>query len=152
MAIRNKKYNIRLSADERQMLDKLARSGRAAARKITRARVLLKADAGEGGPGWTDERIAEALEVGVRMIENVRRRCVEEGPEAAACGRAWPDRPAQQKLDGAGEARLVAVACSKPPAGRGRWTMQLLADELVTLEVTDSISDETVRRTLKKTS
>ncbi len=152
MAIRNKKYIIRLSADERQMLSKLARSGKAAARKITRARILLKADAGEGGPGWTDERIAEALEIGVRMIENVRRRCVEEGPQAAACGRSWPDRPAQRKLDGAGEARLVAMACSEPPTGRARWTMQLLADELVVLQVTDSISDETVRRTLKRTS
>ncbi len=152
MATRNKKYIIRLSADERRMLSKLARSGKAAARKITGARVLLKADAGEGGPGWTDERIAEALDVGVRMIENVRRRCVEEGPEEAAFGRAWPDRPAQRKLDGAGEARLVAIACSQPPTGRSRWTMQLLADELVVLQVTDSISDETVRRTLKKTS
>ncbi len=152
MAIRNKKYIIRLRADERQMLSKLAHSGKAAARKITRARILLKADAGEGGPGWTDQRIADALDVGVRMIENVRRRCVEEGPEAAAFGRAWPDRPAQRKLDGAGEARLVAIACSKPPAGRARWTTQLLADELVILEVADSISDETVRRTLKKTS
>ncbi len=151
MAIRYKKYVIRLSADERQMLSKLACSGKAAARKIARARVLLKADAGECGPGWTDQRIAEALDVGVRMIENVRRRCVEEGPDAAL-GRAWPDRPAQQKLDGAGEARLVAIACSKPPTGRSRWTMQLLADELVVLQVTDSISDETVRRTLKKTS
>jgi hypothetical protein len=114
-------------------------------------RVLLKADAGECGPGWTDQRIAEALDVGVRMIENVRRRCVEEGPEAAL-GRSWPDRPAQRKLDGVGEARLVAIACSKPPTGRERWTMQLLADELVVLHVTDSISDETVRRMLKKTS
>ncbi len=151
MAIRYKKYIIRLSADERQMLNKLACSGKAAARKITRARVLLKADAGERGPGWTDQRIGEALDVGVRMIENVRRRCVEEGP-AAALGRVWPDRPAQRKLDGTGEARLVAIACSKPPTGRARWTMQLLADELVVLQVTDSISDETVRRTLKKTS
>ena len=151
MATRYKKYVIRLSADERQMLSKLACLGKAAARKITRARVLLKADAGACGPGWTDQRIGEALDVGVRMIENVRRRCVEEGP-AAALGRAWPDRPAQQKLDGAGEARLVAIACSKPPTGRSRWTMQLLADELVVLQVTDSISDETVRRTLKKTS
>ena len=151
MAIRYKKYVIRLSADERQMLSKLACSGKAAARKITRARVLLKADAGECGPAWTDQRIAQALDVGVRMIENVRRRCVAEGPDAAL-GRAWPDRPAQQKLDGAGEARLVAIACSKPPTGRSRWTMQLLADELVVLQVTDSISDETVRRTLKKTS
>jgi len=152
MATRNKKYIIRLSADERRMLSKLARSGKAAARKITRARVLLKADVGGGGPGWTDERIAEALDVGVRMIENVRRRCVEEGPEEAVFGRAWPDRPAQRKLDGAGEARLVAIACSQPPTGRSRWTLQLLADELVVLQVADSISDETVRRTLKKTS
>ncbi len=152
MAVRNKKYVIRLSKVERELLIKLGRSGKAAARKITRARVLLKADAGEDGPGWTDQRIAEALDVGVRMIENVRRRCVEEGPQAAACGSAWPDRPAQQKLDGAGEARLVSIACSEPPAGRVRWTMQLLADELVALQVTDSISDETVRRTLKKTS
>ena len=152
MATRNKKYIIRLSADERRMLSKLARSGKAAARKITRARILLKADVGGGGPGWTDERIAEALDVGVRMIENVRRRCVEEGPEEAAFGRAWPDRPAQRKLDGAGEARLVAIACSQPPTGRLRWTLQLLADELVVLQVSDSISDETVRRTLKKTS
>jgi transposase len=151
MAVRYKKYIIRLNTDERQMLSKLARSGKAAARKITRTRVLLKADAGECGPGWTDQRIAEALDVGVRMIENVRRRCVEEGP-AAALGRSWPDRPAQRKLDGAGEARLVAIACSKPPPGRARWTMQLLADELVVLQVVDSISDETVRRTLKKTS
>ena len=152
MAVRYKKYIIRLSADERQMLGKLASSGKAAARKITRARVLLKADAGEGGPGWTDQRIAEAFDVGVRMIENVRRRCVEEGPEAAVFDRAWSDRPAQRKLDGAGEARLVTIACSAPPTGRARWTMQLLADELVALQVTDSISDETVRRTLKKTS
>ncbi len=151
MAIRNKKYVICLSVDERQMLVKLACSGKSAARKITRARVLLKADAGKCGPGWTDHRISEALDVGVRMIENVRRRCVEEGP-AMALGRTWPDRPAQRKLDGAGEARFVAIACSKPPTGRAQWTMQLLADELVVLQVTDSISDETVRRTLKKTS
>ncbi len=151
MAIRYKKYIIRLSVEERQMLSKLARSGKAAARKITRARVLLKADAGKGGLGWTDQRIAEALDVGVRMIENVRRRCVEEEP-AAALGRAWPDRPAQRKLDGAGEARLVAMACSKPPTGRARWTMHLLADELVRLKIVDSISHETIRQVLKKTS
>ncbi len=151
MAIRYKKYSIRLSVDERQMLSKMARSRKAAARKITRARILLKANAGECGPGWTDQRIAEALDVGVRKIENARRRCVEEGP-AAALGRAWPDRPAQRKLNGAGEARLVAIACSKPPTGRARWTMQLLADELVRLEIVDSISHETVRQVLKKTS
>jgi transposase len=152
MAIRNKKYIVRLTEQERQELGRRVRVGKAAARTITRARILLKADAGEGGPGWTDEQIAEALDVGVRTVENVRRRCLEEGPEAAVDGRRWPDRPSQQKLDGAGEARLVALACSAPPAGRGGWTLQLLADELVALEVADSISYETVRRTLKKTS
>lgn len=152
MAIRNKKYIVRLEQEERETLKKLVRGGKAAARKITRARVLLKADAGTGGPGWTDQQIAEALEVGVRTVENVRRRCVEEGLEAAVVDKPRPDRPWQRKLDGAGEAKLIALSCSDPPSGRARWTLELLGDALVTLEVTDSISYETVRRTLKKTS
>jgi len=152
MAIRNKKYIVRLEQEERETLNKLVRGGKAAARKITRARVLLKADAGTGGPGWTDQRIAEALEVGVRTVENVRRHCVEEGLEAAVVDKPRPDRPWQRKLDGAGEAKLIALSCSDPPSGRARWTLELLGDALVTLEVTDSISYETVRRTLKKTS
>ena len=152
MAIRNKKYIVRLEQEERETLKKLVRGGKAAARKITRARVLLKADAGTGGPGWTDQQIAEALEVGVRTVENVRRRCVEEGLEAAVVDKPRPARPWQRKLDGAGEAKLIALSCSDPPSGRARWTLELLGDALVALEVTDSISYETVRRTLKKTS
>jgi len=152
MAIRNKKYIVRLEQEEREALNKLVRGGKAAARKITRARVLLKADAGTGGPGWTDQRIAETLEVGVRTVENVRRRCVEEGLEAAVADKPRPDRPWQRKLDGAGEAKLIALSCSDPPSGRTRWTLELLGDALVALKVTDSISYETVRRTLKKTS
>ena len=152
MAIRNKKYIVRLSQEERETLVKLVRGGKAAARKITRARMLLKADAGAGGPGWTDQRIAETLEVGVRTVENLRRRCVQEGLEAAVSDKPRPDRPWQRKLDGVGEAKLIALSCSGPPPGRTRWTLELLGDALVALKVTDSISYETVRRTLKKTS
>lgn len=152
MAIRNKKYIVRLDREERESLERLVRRGKAAARKISRARILLKTDAGEGGPGWTDQRIADALEVSFRTVENVRRCCVEEGLELAVQGRPPGDRPWQRKLDGVGEARLVALCCSEPPAGRARWTLELLGDALVALKVTDSISYETVRRTLKKTS
>ena len=152
MAIRNKKYIVRLSQQERETLVKLVRGGKAAVRKITRVRMLLKADAGTGGPGWTDQRIAETLEVGVRTVENLRRRCVEEGLEAAVVDRPRPDRPWQRKLDGVGEAKLIALSCSEPPSGRTRWTLELLGDALVALKVTDSISYETVRRTLKKTN
>ncbi len=115
MAIRNKKYIVRLSQEERETLMKLVRGGKLAARKITRARMLLKADAAAGGPGWTDQRIAETLEVGVRTLENLRRRCVEEGLEAAVADKPRPDRPWQRKLDGVGEARLIALSCSAPP-------------------------------------
>ncbi len=149
MAIRNKKYIVRLDQEERESLKRLVRVGKAAARKISRARILLKADAGEG---WTDQRIADALDVSFRTVENTRRCCVEEGLERAVQGRPVGDRPWQRKLDGVGEARLVALCCSEPPAGRTRWTLELLGDALVALKVTDSISYETVRRTLKKTS
>ena len=152
MAIRNKKYIVRLDREERESLKRLVRGGKAAARKISRARILLKADAGEGGPGWTDQRIADALDVSFRNVENVRRCCVEEGLERAVQGRPAADRPWQRKLDGVGEAKLVALCCSEPPSGRTRWTLELLGDALVALKVTDSISYETVRRTLKKTS
>ena len=152
MAIRNKKYIVRLDQEERESLRRLVRVGKAAARKITRARMLLKADAGAGGPGWTDQRIAETLEVGVRTVETLRRCCVEEGLEVAVADRPRSDRPWQRKLDGVGEARLVALCCSEPPAGRARWTLELLGDALVALNVTDSISYEAVRRTPKKTS
>ncbi len=152
MAIRNKKYIVRLNQAEREVLTRLVRSGKAAARQVTRARILLKADSGESGPGWTDQRIADALDVSFRTVENVRRCRVEEGLERAVHGRPAPDRPWQRKLDGVGEAKLIALCCSEPPSGRARWTLELLGDALVALQVTDSISYETVRRTLKKTS
>ena len=146
-----KKYKVTLTAEERQQLHELIAAGKAAAQKLTHARILLKADAAPGGPAWTDERIAEAVEVSIATVERVRQRFVELGPEAALA-RKMRDRPGRErKLDGRAEARLIAVACSAPPPGRKGWTMRLLADKLVELEVVDTISDETVRRVLKKT-
>jgi len=146
-----KKYKVTLTAEERQWLLDLIAAGKASAKKLAHARVLLKADAAPGGPAWPDARIAEAAELSVATVERVRQRFVEQGLEAALA-RKKQDRPSRQrKLDGAAEARLVAIACSQPPDGRGRWTMQLLADRLVELEVVDTVSDETVRRTLQKT-
>jgi len=147
-----KKYKVTLTAEERQQLSDLITAGKGAARKLAHARVLLKADASPGGPAWTDERIADAVEVSRATVERVRQRFVEEGLDAALA-RKRPDRPNRAPvLDGAGEARLVALACSAPPEGRAAWTLQLLADRLVELEVVESISHETVRRVLKKTS
>jgi transposase len=147
-----KRYKVTLTDEERQELQALMASGKAAARKLTHARILLKADASPGGPAWIDQRIVEALEVGVATVERVRQRFVEEGLEAAL-SRKPQQRPRRQpKLDGRAEARLIALACSAPPQGRKQWTLRLLADRLVELEIVDAISDETVRRVLKKTS
>jgi transposase len=144
------KYVVRLTTEERRTLESLVAESRAAADKLLRARMLLKADVGEGGPGWADEKIAEAFEVGQSTIHRLRQRLVEDGFEAALV-RKRRSRQRPPKLDGEKEARLVALACSTPPAGRARWTLQLLADKLVELEVVDSISAETVRVRLKKT-
>jgi transposase len=147
-----KKYKVTLTAEERQHLSALIATGTAAARKLAHARVLLHADAAPGGPAWTDERIAEAVAVGRATVERVRQRFVEQGLEAAL-GRKQPDRPSRpRKLDGRAEARLIALACAAPPPGRKEWTMRLLADRLIELEIVDTVCDETVRRTLKKTS
>ena len=147
----HKRYRVKLLDEERAYLESLLSAGKAAARTLTHARILLKADEGAAGPGWTDEDIAEALEVNRSTVERVRQRCVEEGFDAAL--RPRPSRQNRlRKLDGAQEAQLVALACSPPPNGRNRWTLHLLADKLVELEVVDSISYESVRRTLKKTS
>jgi len=146
-----KKYKVTLTAEERNSLQGLIGAKRTAAKKVIHARLLLKADAGPEGPAWTDARIAEALEVDVSTVERLRQRFVEQGLDAAL-SRKPRERPARQpKLDGRGEARLIALACSAPPQGRKEWTMKLLADRLVELEVVDTISDETVRRVLKKT-
>ena len=145
-----KKHIVTLSDDERAGLTELARCGKAAAYKITHARILLKADAAPGGPGWQDEQIADALDVGTATVERLRRRFVEEGLQAAL-GRKKQLNRRPPVLDGAAEARLIALACSAPPEGRACWTLRLLADGLVELEVVPAVSYETVRRTLQKT-
>ncbi len=146
-----KRYKVTLEAEERQQLHDLIAAGQAAARKLAHARILLKADAADGGPAWPDHRIADALEVSTATVERVRQRFVEQGLDVAL-DRKLRERPAREiKLDGRAEARLIALACSAPPEGRATWTMKLLADKLVELEVVDSISDETVRLALKKT-
>ena len=146
-----KRYKVTLDADERQHLHDLIAAGQAAARKLAHARILLKADAAEGGPAWPDHRIADALEVSTDTVERVRQRFVELGLDAALERKRRDKPPRPIKLDGRAEARLIALACSPPPLGRAVWTMQLLADKLVELEVVGSISDETVRLALKKT-
>jgi transposase len=146
-----KKYRVTLTTQEREELTGLLSAGKRAALTLARARILLKADQASGGPAWPDDRIAEALDCGVRTVERVRQRFVERGLEAAL-GRKPQDRPSRErKLDGRAEARLIALACAEPPDGRATWTLQLLADKLVELRVVDSVCDETVRRVLKKT-
>ena len=146
-----KKYIVTLTEAERQMLQAMLTRGKAAARKLMHARILLKADASSGGPGWNDDRIVEGLEIGRATAERVRREFVEEGLEAAL-ERRKPRRLYRRKLDGDGEAHLIALACGQAPEGRSRWTLRLLADRMVQLEQVDHLSYETVREVLKKTS
>ncbi len=148
--MRKTKYAVYLTEAERAQLRTLIGGGGAPARRLTHARILLKANQGEGGPGWTDAAIAGAVEVHSATVGRVRRAFVEEGL-AAALERKAPSRTYTRTLDGAGEARLVAMACGSPPDGRARWTLRLLADELVRLEVVEAVSHETIRRTLKQT-
>jgi transposase len=145
-----KKYVLRLTEEERSQLQTLVRSGRAHARKLLYARILLKADA-DGPDRWTEERIADALEVSTATVARERRRFCEEGLEVALMPRK-PGRPRRRVLDGRAEAHLVALSCSDPPEGRERWSLRLLADRMVELGHADELSYETVRRTLKKTS
>jgi len=146
-----KKYVVTLTEEERQTLQEMLSRGKAAARKLAHAWILLKADAAPDGPDWHDDTIAEALEVGRATVERVRKPFVEEGLEAAL-ERRPPRRQYRRKLDGDGEAHLIALACQEPPEGRSRWTLRLLADRMVALEYVDQISYQTVRRTLKKTN
>ena len=144
-------YRVKLTPDERAQLVELLSKGKAAARTLTHARILLKADEGEAGPRLSDEAIAHALDVNRSTVERVRIRCIEEGFEAAL--RPRPSRQLHpRKLDGAQEAHLVALVCSPAPKGRARWSLRLLADKVVELEIVDAISYETVRQTLKKTN
>jgi hypothetical protein len=142
-----KKYIVTLSEDERDQLVKAASAGKAAARELTRARILLKADSTPGGPAWTDQAIGEALEVGVKTVAHLRQAFVEEGFEVAWQGHSTRNhRP--RKMDGACEAHLIALRCQPAPAGHERWTLRLLAKRLAQLEYIDSVSHETVRQTL----
>ena len=147
----NSKYVVRLSMEERVQLEALVNTGRVAAYKRRRAQVLLKADAGPEGSGWTDLQVAEALDVSPSMVHQVRQEYVEQGLVAALL-RKPKRRHRSRKLDGAQEARLVALACSPAPEGYARWTLRLLANQLVELEIVDSISKDAVRGVLKKTT
>jgi hypothetical protein len=145
------KYVVRLTAEERAELEALTRQRKIAADKQLRAKLLLHADEGEFGPGWQDQQLIEAFGASRSKIMRLRRQLVLEGLQAAL-SRRTSTQPRRRKLDGEQEARLVAVACSAPPAGRAKWTLQLLADQLVELKVVDSISRDCVRKTLKKTT
>ncbi len=144
------KYIVHLTAEERVELDDLIRTGKRAASVLIHARILLKADTGAAGSGWDDDRIAEAVECGASTVYRVRRAFVEEGLPAALF-RKKPTGRHYRKLDGAQEARLIVLACGAPPDGRATWTLRLLADRLIELDVVEAISPECVRMTLKKT-
>jgi Homeodomain-like domain len=146
-----KKAVVRLTEAERARLHTLIGSGTAPARALTHARILLKANQGEGGPGWTDAAIATAVEAHPMTVARVRQQCVAEGVDAALARKA-PAREYVRRLDGAQEAHLVALTCSEPPAGQQRWTLRLLARQLVALEVVETVSHETVRQVLKQTN
>jgi transposase len=146
-----KKYPVILSDTERDDLKRLIATGTAPARKLTHARILLKADESAEGAGWVDEKVADAVEVSQPTVSRVRKQYFEEGLQAAL-NRRPPKREYHRKLDGEQEARLVALACSQPPEGHARWSLRMLADRLVELEIVEGISHQTVRRTLKKTN
>jgi len=147
----NKYYVVELTSEERKQLKRLISIGKAAAYKQRHARILILADEGAGGAPMTDEQIAKAVSCGIATIVRLRKRFVEEGIEAAL-KRHKSARRYQRKLDGDGEAHLIALACGKPPDGCKRWTLRLLADRMVELEYVETLSYQTVRRTLKKTN
>ncbi len=144
-----KKYIVRLTDEERETLEKLVKKRGVAAQRVRRARILLKADA--DGPGWTDARIAEALDCRTQTVENIRQSLVTEGFETALQGKP-KSRVRRKVLDGEQEAKIIALRLGQPPKGFSHWTLRLLAEKAVTLEIVESVSYETVRRTLKKTS
>ncbi len=146
----NRKYIVRLRCDERKQLQDLVSKGRTQAYRIRHAHILLKADA--EGPGWGDEAIAEAFSCHRRTVEGLRKRLVIQGLDAALERKKRERPPIEPILDGEREARLIALACSQPPKGRSRWTLELLADKLVELHIVESISYRTVQRALKKTN
>jgi hypothetical protein len=147
-----KKYVVRLSEEERARLDEFIRKGKRAGQLLTKARILLKADVSEAGDGWSDSRIAEALDTSVATVERTRRRqLVEEGFEAVLTRKYNPNSAPRRIFDGAAEAKLIALACGPAPAGRARWTLSLLEEKVVELQIVERASDNTIGRTLKKT-
>ncbi len=147
-----KRYRVTLTQAEREELGRLLAKGKADVRRLKHAQILLNADESDGGLAWADGRIAEAVGCGTATVERVRRRFVEDGLELALSPYRTPRREYRTKLDGEQEAKLIATACGAAPDGRTRWTLRLLADRLVELNVVDSISHETVRQALKKTN
>ncbi len=146
-----KKYVVELSSDERAHLDGLISKGKSSAKAILKARILLKADQGPLGPSWTDDRIVEALDTNPSMVTRVRRQLVEEGLEAVLSRKKRATPPITPIFDGEAQARLIALACSEPPAGHARWSIRLLADKVVELEIVEAAHFNTVGRALKKT-
>ena len=146
-----KKYVVRLSGEERERLEALLRKGKSPAQRLLKARILLKADVSDLGEGWSDSRIVEALETSPSMVYRVRKQLVEGGFEAVL-SRKQRAMPAVARIfDGETEAKLIALACSQPPAGRARWTLRLLEEKVVELDIVDRASDSTIGRALKKT-
>ena len=145
-----KKYVVRLSGEERERLESLLRKGKSPAQRLLKARILLKADISESGEGWSDSRIIRALETSVSMVYRVRKQLVEEGFEAVLSRKQRATPAVARIFDGEKEAKLIALACSKPPKGRARWTLRLLENKVVELHIVDRASDSTIGRTLKK--
>ena len=146
-----KKYMVRLSVDERAQLDDLIRSGKRPAQLLTKARILLKADVSAAGAGWSDSRIAEALDTSIANIERTRRQLVEEGFEAVLTRKYNPNSARPRIFDGAAEAKLIALTCGPAPAGHAKWSLRLLEEKVVELRIVERTSDNTIGRTLKKT-
>ncbi len=146
-----KKYVVEFSRDERAHLEGLISKGKSSAKAILKARILLKADQGPLGPSWTDDRIVEALDSNASMVTRVRRQLVEEGLEAVLARKKRATPPITPIFDGEAQARLIALACSEPPAGHARWSIRLLADKVVELEIVEAAHFNTVGRALKKT-
>ena len=148
----NKRYIVRLSDDERKRLNAMICKGKAAAKSILKARILLKADASEAGDGWIDERICEALDTNISMVMRVRAKLVEEGLDAVLTRKKRETPPIAPIFDGAAQAQLIALACSEPPAGHARWSIRLLANAVVERKIVGAAHFNTVGRALKKTS
>ena len=146
-----KKYVVRLDAEERDRLNELIRKGKRSAQLLTKARILLKADISDAGEGWSDSRIAEALDTSIATVERTRRQLVEEGFEAVLTRKYNPNSAPRRIFDGAAEAKLIALACGPAPAGCSKWTLRLLEEKVVELQIVESASDNTIGRTLKKT-